>query len=183
MSVSHGVVTDRGSHWHVVRYKNMSDGTVQEGCHIIYKEAMEWRAAEFGIPASDLNTLLDIVLMEPYLTDAEIAQGPSLLNATTIAEAREAHLARIVSAKLRLRVSTQSKAERNILAIVPGANGKQEVITFLDAVRAGSLMDDDAVSEKKKLVRKMRRSQNVVERSVSRVEKLRRENKRGEDNG
>jgi hypothetical protein len=158
--VTHGEVTEQGDNWKVDRFKTMSDGSVEEGCHIISKECLEWRAAEYGIPQQDLNTLLDIVLAEPYMTDEDWATGPNLHTASSVAEARDAHLARVIAVKLRLRISTQSKDPNKVYAVIkakkPGA--KDEVITFLDIIRAGSPIEDETLDAKREMVKSSRRS-------------------------
>lgn len=51
--------------WRVTSLK--PDGT--NHCHVFPKTTMESRAAEYGIDPSDVDTLLDIVLHEPYMVD------------------------------------------------------------------------------------------------------------------
>lgn len=176
--VSHGEATDKGEYWHIARTEELADGSFKEGCHLIAKDAMEWRAAEYGIPAEDLTTLLDVILMEPYLTPEEWAEGVALHVAGTVAEARAAHLARIVKCKLRLRVSTQSKTPDKVRAIIKATNGgKDAVITFLDIVRAGSPMDEEILKDKRQMVRDYRRSlvQDAERQKPTRRERFRKE--------
>jgi hypothetical protein len=81
------------------------DGTYH--AHIMPKATLEWRAAEYGI--TDVDELLDIALHEPFAppTDAQAAliegvtrdTGPTLYEATSTADARAAHRARIARAK------------------------------------------------------------------------------------
>lgn len=96
--------------------------------HSFPLEALEWRAAEYGIDPTDTEALLDLIVHEPYvpdpadpanvLADAAVARGfvspaveprrgvaplelvpTTLWNAETIALARGAHLERIAAVK------------------------------------------------------------------------------------
>lgn len=52
-------------------------GSVTMVLHIFPPETLEWRAAEYGIDPSDVDTLLDVVLAEPYDTEpAPLWQAP-----------------------------------------------------------------------------------------------------------
>jgi hypothetical protein len=62
--------------------------------HIFPLDALEWRAAEYGIEPTDTDLLLDIVLHEPYLTDE-----PVVYTAASSAAARVIHLERIAAAQ------------------------------------------------------------------------------------
>lgn len=42
------------------------DGTTTMMLHVFPPDTLEWRAAEYGIDPTDLDTLLDIVLNEPF---------------------------------------------------------------------------------------------------------------------
>lgn len=89
--------------------KTHEDGTVDEGIHIFPKDILEWRAAEYGINPSDVDTLLDIVIAEPYLTPEDWTSGPQLYDeSVTVEQAREAHLARCARVKLLHRISTRA---------------------------------------------------------------------------
>lgn len=64
------------------------DGVVTRMAHLIPKEAMEWRAAEYGIDPADTDTLLDIVLHEPHV---QVDKELQLYTAPDVESAR-AHL-------------------------------------------------------------------------------------------
>jgi len=64
--------------------------------HVFPKETLEWRSAEYGVAAADVDTLLDVVLHEPFLEEED---APTLFTALSTAQARDAHLARISKAK------------------------------------------------------------------------------------
>jgi hypothetical protein len=87
---------------------------------------MDWRAAEYNIPPTDIDTLVDILVLEQYIAP-EFFNGPnSLFNAPTIAEARAAYVAEIVRLKLLYRVSTRTKDHP--LAVVRQAHIPSEPI-------------------------------------------------------
>lgn len=72
-------------------------------------DSLEWRAAEYNIDPSDINTLVDIVICERFVT-MDFYKGPdSLINAPDIETARKAYLTEIARIKLLYRISTRSK--------------------------------------------------------------------------
>lgn len=91
------------------------DGAI--AAHIFPKVIFEVRAAEYDIDPADIDTLLDVVLHEPHIPDATQARNHAtdaaallghvaddgtpvhLYNATTVAHARIAHLARVEACK------------------------------------------------------------------------------------
>lgn len=76
----------------------MDDGQVIRGRHVFPDDTMEWRAAEYGIDPTDLETLLDVVLWEPHLPEPD---RPELLlhDAPSVEAARTYHLSRIADRK------------------------------------------------------------------------------------
>ena len=121
--------------WRVTYRKE--DGT--NHMHVFPKDAMEWRAAEYDIDPADVETLMDVVLYEPFLdpedkavrkagklspavqnnktTRRGEAEPTNLMNAATIAEAREAHLLRVQDAK----------ANRVNITVPKGADPRDEI--------------------------------------------------------
>lgn len=64
--------------------------------HVFPLDTLEWRIAEYGLDPADLDTVLDMVLAEPWLNDGVDQTHPqSLFNANTIGEARTFHLSRV----------------------------------------------------------------------------------------
>lgn len=72
--------------------------------HLIPTAALEWRAAEYGIDPTDIDTLLEILLHEPHMAMTEETEeqppryadpGPALWEADSTAAARAAHLSRV----------------------------------------------------------------------------------------
>lgn len=112
-------------------------------CHVFPHSIFDHRAAEYDIDPADINTLLDVVLHEPYLADpARLnaqddpaaqqgyvnAQGKPawLYNADSIEQARQAHLARIQHCKAN-----------TVRVVSPTSTGGQEAAVKdpLDALR------------------------------------------------
>lgn len=81
----------------------------EQGGHCFPKDIFEWRAAEYDIDPSDMDTLVDIVLSEPFLENADFVPGQCLFDALTLEEARESHKARCAKGKLRGRITTRGK--------------------------------------------------------------------------
>lgn len=67
-------------------------------------DILETRAAEFNVPVTDTDLLLDIVLHEPFLPPLGDDDPDNLYNADTLVDARKAHLARIAKVKGKGRV-------------------------------------------------------------------------------
>jgi len=139
------------------------DGTVEEGSHLFPHDALEWRAAEYGIDPSDTSTLLDIVLAEPYLTREDWAVGPQLYDENvTLEQVRAAHIARCAQVKLRHRMSTRGRAASQLQSVVDNHH-----------------MDPEALTVKRELVRVAREvhhTARAVQRTpVDRVQALRHE--------
>jgi hypothetical protein len=159
MRVSFGAATkDNDGHWVVAVQRMHDDGTMDEGVHVFPDETLEWRAAEFGVSPDDRDTLLDIVLTEPYLTAEDWNQGSQLHDAASITEAREHHLARVARAKLRHRMTTRGKAHP------------------LERVRREAAMHPEALQLKRELVRRGRenhREARARDADTSRIDALR----------
>ncbi|MEU3281584.1 hypothetical protein [Streptomyces antibioticus] len=75
--------------------------------------ALDWRAAEYGIDPTDTDTLLEILLHEPFMELAEDEDGQrprwadgsvDLLTAENTTIAREAHVARAKASRVRIDV-------------------------------------------------------------------------------
>lgn len=78
----------------VISEVTMDDGSVLPLKHRFPADTMEWRAAEYDIDPADMDLLLDIVLHEPLMDDAD---RPDLLlhDAPSVEEARSYHLSRV----------------------------------------------------------------------------------------
>jgi hypothetical protein len=109
------VKNDQQKQWEIKYHEEgdgarvLGDGSWQTIIRVAAFSMMDWRAAEYNIPPSDINTLIDIIVLEQYVT-SDFFNGPnSLFNAPTVGEARQAYLAEIVRLKLLYRVSTRTK--------------------------------------------------------------------------
>jgi hypothetical protein len=118
----------------------------EQSGHCFPKDVFEWRAAEYGIDPTDMDTLLDVVLAEPFLSPADYARRESLHDAPDIETARAAHLRRCAQGKLRSRVSTRSLRAR----------GKETAPDPLAVLRTESLMNSEAMVLKARMVSRMR---------------------------
>ncbi|GAA2618699.1 hypothetical protein SMC26_40260 [Actinomadura fulvescens] len=110
--------------------------------HVFPADTLEWRAAEYGIDPTDVDTLLDIVLHEPFLADPA-PDAITLYNAPTIDDARAAHLARIDAVKTEVQIVT-----------APAARGLRTADPF--AVIRAEPLSLDAVAEKAHTVEELR---------------------------
>jgi hypothetical protein len=126
-------------------------GTTTRLGHAFPLDAMEWRAAEYGIASTDRATLLDIILTEPHLTAEDWATGHRLHDAPDIDTARQDHLARCAKAKLRCRLSTRGKGSP------------------LDRVRAESILHAEVIAVKAEVVAQARVQEAAKRRAAARV--------------
>lgn len=113
------------------------DGNIAN--HLMPTVTLEWRAAEYGVDPTDVDTLLDIILHEPHMPTVDDPQhgphyaddGPDLWTADNTATAREAHVARIKACNVRIDV-------RGVKA--------------LDTIRAGHRPDNDRIRKMREQV-------------------------------
>jgi hypothetical protein len=159
---------DGKGHFIVQRRITNDQDDVAEGVHIFPYDILEWRAAEYGIDPSDVDTLLDIVLAEPYLSPDEWKTGPQLYvdPDTDLSEVRQAHLSRCARVKLANRISTRGKSADP-----------------LTLVRETHQMDAGAVSIKRQLVdqgrEQRRRAVKEKQTGSGRIARLQAELERG----
>ena len=150
-------VQDWGDKWQVVYVIDFipepgdaDQGTwAEQGGHCFPKDIFEWRAAEYGIDPTDMDTLIDIVLSEPFLGDSDYLPGETLYDAPDIDTARNAHKSRCARGKLRGRITTRGK--------IASKDG------VLHKVRTESLMDDAVLEVKREHVQKQRMSSRQVQ--------------------
>lgn len=151
MRITHTSVGSDELHWVVQREFLHDDGTVETGCHVIMKDTLEWRAAEYDIDPAAVDTLLDIVLAEPYLTPEDWATGHRPHEAPDVATARQDHIARCAQVKLRHRMSTRPGPPA-----MGGGQAKAAVDHPLDAIRRAPGIDAAVVAIKGEYVRRVR---------------------------
>jgi hypothetical protein len=167
-------VEDRGHYWQVLYDVTLDDGAVTGHGHSIPKITLEWRAAEYNLdPVEDFETILDIVLTEPYIASDEqvgTVPGEELYDAPDIATARARHVSRCARAKLACRLSTRKAANAT------AAKGDQPA-NPLDLIRRTAVIDPLVVEVKKEHVRRSRESMAtiVLETSVDRAARIAKE--------
>ena len=119
--------TGQGPGWEVLieidnPFPNQPKGALKRTLHAHHfpDTALTWRAAEYDIDPSDVDTLLDIVLNELHIRPEEIEQGTTLADAPDTETAKQAHLRRCARVKLRHRLSTrENKSVRRAKAADP----------------------------------------------------------------
>lgn len=157
---------DGNGHWVIQKTIEHDGGNIEEGVFIFPEDALEWRAAEYGIDPQDRDTLFDMIIAEFFIL-ADDGTGPSLYDAENTDDARVAHLERITRAKLRHRISTRGKNHPSV------------------AVKGEFLMDEEALDLKRQIVNQHRervhnqRKQHLMslvsdERRTKRLDDLRR---------
>jgi hypothetical protein len=151
-------VDDGEGHFIVQRRITDDAGVVHEGIHAFPYDTLEWRAAEYDIDPSDVDTLMDIVLAEPYLTVEDWQTGSRLHDADTIEQARVDHIARCARVKLAHRISTRGR-----------------VADALRPARENHHMDPAAIAIKRELVAHGRKQRRQERSQPHRIERLQRE--------
>lgn len=155
MRVSFGEYAFDGlGHVVIKMVKTHDDGTTENGVFIMPEDTLEWRAAEYGIDPGDVDTLMDVVLAEPFLA-SHPREIPVLFTAATVDEARVAHLQRCAQVKLEHRMSTRVAGHP------------------LGELKTKMIMDPEALRLKRKIIRQRRAhvQREVVRRS--RIDRLR----------
>jgi hypothetical protein len=118
-------IDDGQGHWivhrRVTRTEEGSEPVVEEGIHAFPHDALEWRSAEYGIDPSDVDTLMDIILTEPYIASTDYEPGTTLYDAPSIEDARKAHLSRCAKVKLAHRMSTRGKNQPHVQRVKDNA--------------------------------------------------------------
>lgn len=164
-------VQDRGHYWQVIYDLTLDDGTVTGHGHSLPKDTLEWRAAEYNFdPVTDFETILDIVLAEPYVVDEDRGEGEQLHDAPDIDTARVKHVNRCAKAKLKHRISTRAAA---------GVKKAGSAGHPLDLIRETCVMDKTVIAVKKEHVRQARaehaerlREKPPAQRDEHRAERL-----------
>lgn len=167
-------VEDRGHYWQVVYDVTHDNGFATQHGHSIPKETLEWRAAEYELdPSTDFETILDIVLAEPFVASEEqvgSVSGMELIDAPDIETAKAHHVSRCARAKLKHRITTRKAAGAKALKVDEPANP-------LDMIRNGAVIDPVVVAVKREHVRRTRaeRLNRRVENENDRAERMAKE--------
>lgn len=151
----------------IVMYREIvgDDGSIVRGRHVMPEDTLEWRAAEYEIDPGDFDTLLDMVLWEPFV---EEVPGTGLFDAPTVTNAREAAMDRVAAVR----------------GSRPGVRPKAQQADDTEArelVRGMILMNPEAIAMKRENVRRARNQIASEKRALAaakseekRVEELRR---------
>ncbi len=110
------------------------DETGMKHMHLIPKAGLDYRAAEYGIDPTDVDTLLEVILSETHMPTAEQEEmdpalkakaKPHLWNANTTAEARTNHLERVKNCAVKYQV----RSSKALDVIRQGHSPNQEFIS------------------------------------------------------
>ena len=94
-------------YWELHSTQTYADGSTRPHVTFLPPETFEYRAAEYNIPLSEIDTLVDIVVCERFLGREVYDAEEGLYNAPDIKTAREHMLTNIARVKLKHRVSTR----------------------------------------------------------------------------
>lgn len=75
--------------WNLYLYVEPDQGDPYYWSHKLPEETFEWRVAEYGFDPADQDTLLDVVLYEPWLDESLRDPGKTHVTARTPAVARD----------------------------------------------------------------------------------------------
>lgn len=145
--------------WMLGTRVDRGDGSpVEMRAHVMPEDTLEWRAAELGIDPADTDTLLRIVLVEPYLTDDTADPNRALHTAETTVDARTHHLQRI---NARLGATGRIRGRRGA-GQVRAAGPRAKVLLHsgtedpLAVIKRESPIDPDFVAVKREYVARVR---------------------------
>lgn len=96
--------------WHLTTELTDDAGITRRIAHVIPETTFEWRVAEYDLDPSDGDTLLNMVLYEPYLENVP-TQGSPLWNSPTIKVARQLHLNRITALRGAGRLTSRRRRD------------------------------------------------------------------------
>lgn len=99
----------KNNRWLIYQTIELGDGSTRPYLQVSPYDQMEWRAAEYNINPSDLNTLIDIMICEQFIKSEWYHTDKSIWNSPTIENAREALISEIAQIKLKYRISTRAK--------------------------------------------------------------------------
>lgn len=151
-------VASNGQFYLIVEMEVTDDaGTTLTGTHHLPADALEWRSAEYDIPADDLDTLLDIVLHEPFMDDADLIPELGLHDAPTIEEARTHHLDRITKLKER---GVKAKKTESVVTVHDETREK---------IKGLVVMNPEAVELKRNRVGRVREDRKETRQQMARA--------------
>lgn len=102
--------------WRVGQLVTYADGTRQQLLYLLPHDTLEWRCAEYGYdPDTDLEEVLDAVMLEPHEVEGQDGDDPDLFGADTTEIARTRHRRRHRKHRNKVRDSLVSAP-----VVVPG---------------------------------------------------------------
>ena len=151
--------------WVVAKTINPDIGPPVRLAHAFAEDIIEWRVAEYDMDPNDRDSLLEMILFEPHLDDGVNDEHPlSLLNAPTIADARDFHRSRINTKKGNGKVNTRKRApNENAVANSRSArfllidSGNDPALP-LDILKREMPIDPEIVEVKKEHIRLLRQA-------------------------
>jgi hypothetical protein len=96
--VDHAILSLRVGqpHWELTQELIHDDGTSELWTHYMPADILEWRVAEYGWhPVKDIDTMLEIVIYEPWITNETLDPDRSHMTAPTLKDARDHQLERL----------------------------------------------------------------------------------------
>lgn len=138
----------------------------ESNLHIFPHSTLEWRSAEYGIDPEDIDTLLDVILHEPFIPDPNDALARLDTRASKILrdthglpscwtpgvpdnDRLQAHLTRIEAVKQhRISMEPAARRDRQDALIYVGSDRRADPHP-LDPIRTGARLDPIRVSGRK----------------------------------
>ena len=137
------------------------DGTTRLLQLSLPADALEWRAAEYQIEPTEIDLLMDIVLYETIMPQDNPGM-PILYTASSIDEAREEHVGRVLEFKKKIRPvarAWKSNKQREQRLTDAGCDKKwTELITddALQRIRTDHIMHHEVLFEKAMIIGRVR---------------------------
>ena len=156
LAVRHVAETNR---FEVVKEIIHDDDRVDVNLHVFHAETLECKAAEYDI--DDIDTLIDLVLLEPFLAPVDVL-------ATASSELRRTHLAAVGDLKQSKARSLATRLGKNSPASkLAGYGVGQEYIDVAaedpyEVIKRHAPFEPETIAVRRAYVEKVRRQNNVV---------------------
>lgn len=143
------------------RELKLPDGSTTLSQMVFPKDTLEWRAAEYQIDPRETDLLMDIVLYESIMPQDPL-EVSILFTAETVDEARDIYVQRVLDFKRQIRPEARMWKSNPQKASLMESKGLHpawvQAITddALLPIRTGSVMDQDVILEKVRIVAESR---------------------------